>query len=50
MVMKKSIIKQSIDNIAAVTDSGDLPDFSNPVNNFRYFGIIGAILFIVTLR
>ena len=50
LVMKKGIIKQSIDNIATATDSGELPDFSNPVNNFRYFGVIGAILFIVTFR
>ena len=48
--MTKGIIKQSIDNIATATDSGEVPDFSNPVNNFRYFGIIGAILFIVTFR
>ena len=50
MVMTKGIIKQSIDNIATPTDSGELPDFSNPVNNFRFFGAIGAILFIVTFR
>ena len=50
MVMIKGIIKQSIDNIATATDTGELPDFSNPVNNFRYFGVIGAILFIVTFR
>ncbi len=50
MVMIKGIIKQSIDNIATATDTGELPDFSNPVNNFRYFGAIGAILFIVTFR
>ena len=49
-VMKKGIIKQSVDNIATATDSGELPDFSNPVNNFRYFGVIGAILFILTFR
>ena len=48
--MTKGIIKQSVDNIATATDSRELPDFSNPVNNFRYFGIIGAILFIVTFR
>ena len=48
MILTKEIIKQSIDNIAAASDSGELPDFSSPVNYFRYFGVLGAILFMVT--
>ena len=50
MVLTKDIIKQSIDNIAAASDSGEIPDFSSPVNNFRYFGVLGAVLFILTFR
>ena len=46
----KNIIKQDIDLLAAPSDAGGLPDFSNPINNFRYFFVLAAILFVVTFR
>jgi len=50
MVLKKNLIKQDIDLLAAPSDTGGLPDFSSPVNNFRYLFILAAILFVVTFR
>ena len=50
MVLKRNIIKQDIDLLAAPLDAGGLPDFSSPINNFRYFFVIAAILFVVTFR
>ena len=50
MVLTRNIIKQDIDLLAAPSDAGGLPDFSSPVNNFRYFFVLAAILFIVTFR
>ena len=50
MVLKKNLIKQDIDLLAAPSDAGGSPDFSSPINNFRYFFILAAFLFIVTFR
>ena len=48
MVVGKGIIKQSIDVIATTSDSGGLPDFSSPMNNFHNCFYIAAILAVVT--
>jgi len=50
MILTKNLIKQDIDLLAVPSDAGGLPDFSSPVNNFRYLFILAALLFIVTFR
>ena len=48
MVVEKCIIKQSIDTLASTSESGGTPDFSSPMNYFRYCFYIAAILAVVT--
>ena len=48
MVLEKSIIKQSIDVIASTSETGGKPDFSSPMNYFRYCIYIAAFFAIAT--
>ena len=50
MILKRNLIKQDIDLLAVPSDTGGLPDFSSTYNNFRYFFILAAFLFVVTFR
>ena len=48
MVVVKGIIKQSIETLASASDTGGIPDFSSPMNYFRYCFYIAAILAVIT--
>ena len=50
MVVRKGIVKQSIDTLASTSDTVGVPDFSSPMNYFRYCFYIAAILAVITFK
>ena len=48
MIVEYGIIKQSIDTLASTSENGGKPDFSSPMNYFRYCFYIAAFLSIIT--
>jgi len=48
MVQEKKIIKQSLDTLNSSPETGGGPDFSNPMNYFRYSFYLAAFLALLT--
>jgi len=48
MVQEKKIIKQSLDTLNSSPENGGGPDFSNPMNYFRYSFYFAALLALLT--